>query len=367
MSLNRYTYANNNPLSYWDPDGRKGLKIDGVLHVGGDAGVFKKRFSDVFQVNTQPQTAASVTVKASYTEKLQTTQAVPVRKRVSVNGGWVDTPSDWDARSGAEKLDFIRGVQPELVSPNRFVGAVSDLTIELTKSTLVSFQGVGDGALDFVTFGNWTSDGPGGMPVFSEERYQTAYNISYVVGIAAPSIVVAGGVLEKVSDAGYCAVSLASGSVGGALMDCGSAALNLRSGTPSSSAVPDTPNASAIADTPTAPRGGAGPATNTAAGVGDEVPAFARSQYGRVPAAERAAALETTPTCPYCGTNPSSQVDHITALRRDWGAGGWADDFATRTARVNDPGNLIGACASCNASKGARVFGEGSGQWWPSG
>ncbi len=94
-------------------------------------------------------------------------------------------------------------------------------------------------------------------------------------------------------------------------------------------------------------------ATNTATGVADEVPAFARSQYGRVPAAERAAALETTPTCPYCGTNPSSQVDHITALRQDWGAGGWADDFATRTARVNDPGNLIGACASCNSSKGA--------------
>lgn len=108
-------------------------------------------------------------------------------------------------------------------------------------------------------------------------------------------------------------------------------------------------------------------ATNTATGVADEVPAFARSQYGRVPAAERAAALETTPTCPYCGTNPSSQVDHITALRQDWGAGGWADDFATRTARINDPGNLIGACASCNASKGARVLDEGPGQWWPSG
>lgn len=108
-------------------------------------------------------------------------------------------------------------------------------------------------------------------------------------------------------------------------------------------------------------------APNTAASIADDVPAFARSQYGRVPAAERAAALERSATCPYCGTNPSSQVDHISALRRDWGAGGWADDFATRTARVNDPGNLIGACASCNAAKGARAIGEGAGQWWPSG
>jgi len=108
-------------------------------------------------------------------------------------------------------------------------------------------------------------------------------------------------------------------------------------------------------------------APNTAASIADDVPAFARSQYGRVPAAERAAALERAPTCPYCGTSPSSQVDHIGALRRDWGAGGWADDFATRTGRVNDPGNLIGACASCNASKGARAIGEGAGQWWPSG
>lgn len=108
-------------------------------------------------------------------------------------------------------------------------------------------------------------------------------------------------------------------------------------------------------------------APNTAASIADDVPAFARSQYGRVLAAERAAALERAPTCPYCGTSPSSQVDHISALRRDWGAGGWADDFATRTGRVNDPGNLIGACASCNASKGARAIGEGAGQWWPSG
>lgn len=43
------------------------------------------------------------------------------------------------------------------------------------------------------------------------------------------------------------------------------------------------------------------------------------------------------------------------------------DDFATRTARQNAPGNLAGACEFCNLSKGARELGMGPGQWWPSG
>lgn len=120
-------------------------------------------------------------------------------------------------------------------------------------------------------------------------------------------------------------------------------------------------NSDAISDTASA----ANKAPNTTAAAA--VPAFARSQYGRVPAAERAAALERAPTCPYCGQRTSTQVDHITALRRDWDAGGWADDFATRTGRVNDPDNLVGACASCNGTKQARELGEGPGQWWPPG
>ena len=106
-------------------------------------------------------------------------------------------------------------------------------------------------------------------------------------------------------------------------------------------------------------------AARTIQEVADDVPAYARSRYGRVPVTERAGALERTPTCPYCGQNPSSQVDHIVSLRRDWGAGGWADDVATRTERVNDPGNLIGACQPCNKAKGASPLGEGPGEFWP--
>ncbi len=118
VSLNRYTYASNNPLSYWDPDGRKGLRIDGVLHVGGDAGVFRKRFGDVFQVNTQPQTAASVTVKASYAEKLQTTQVVPVRKQIPVDSGFVDAPSDWGSMTKPQQMAYLSRVVPEATTRN---------------------------------------------------------------------------------------------------------------------------------------------------------------------------------------------------------------------------------------------------------
>lgn len=98
-----------------------------------------------------------------------------------------------------------------------------------------------------------------------------------------------------------------------------------------------------------------------------DVPAYARSQYGRVSPGSRGAVLEENPTCLYCGKSPSTQVDHVTSLKEDWNTGGWADDAASRTARVNDSGNLVGACQPCNGSKNALPLGEGSGQWWPSG
>jgi RHS repeat-associated protein len=105
----------------------------------------------------------------------------------------------------------------------------------------------------------------------------------------------------------------------------------------------------------------------TEAGAADEVPAYSRQAYGRPSAAQRAQTLEQSPTCSYCGESPSSQVDHVNSLKGDWQSGGYQDDYATRTARMNDPSNLTGSCASCNASKGASPIGQGPGQWWPSG
>jgi 5-methylcytosine-specific restriction endonuclease McrA len=111
-------------------------------------------------------------------------------------------------------------------------------------------------------------------------------------------------------------------------------------------------------------------AAGEAAGAGeaaDSAPAYARSQYSRTPAGDRADAIAKSETCPYCGQQPSTQVDHIDSLKNDWDSGGWADDKVTRSARVNAPDNIIGACGPCNASKGASQIGPGEGQWWPSG
>jgi hypothetical protein len=36
-----------------------------------------------------------------------------------------------------------------------------------------------------------------------------------------------------------------------------------------------------------------------------------------------------------------------------------------RSARINDPDNLTGACISCNSSKGSKPLGEGEGEWTP--
>jgi len=96
-------------------------------------------------------------------------------------------------------------------------------------------------------------------------------------------------------------------------------------------------------------------------------PAFSRSQYGRVPGSVRSNVLDDSPVCAYCGKNPATQVDHVDSLKNDWVAGGWLDDYATRTQRVNSADNLVGACATCNPSKGALPLGEGPGQWWPPG
>jgi hypothetical protein len=71
------------------------------------------------------------------------------------------------------------------------------------------------------------------------------------------------------------------------------------------------------------------------------------------------------PTGDMLGEAPSTQADHITSLKQDWESGGWSDERAARTARVNDPDNLIGACGPCNASKGASPLGQGARQWWP--
>jgi hypothetical protein len=45
--------------------------------------------------------------------------------------------------------------------------------------------------------------------------------------------------------------------------------------------------------------------------------------------------------------------------------GGWKDSRDARSARVNDPDNLAGACRSCNSSKQDKPLGAGQGGWSP--
>jgi 5-methylcytosine-specific restriction endonuclease McrA len=81
----------------------------------------------------------------------------------------------------------------------------------------------------------------------------------------------------------------------------------------------------------------------------------------------RSDALGKTEVCPYCGERQPNTLDHIRAQKQDWVEGGWADDYAARTARINDRDNLVGACGSCNSSKRDLPIGLGEGEWWPPG
>ncbi len=116
-----------------------------------------------------------------------------------------------------------------------------------------------------------------------------------------------------------------------------------------------------------ATRGTTGAADDVAGAVHGPPPPYARSQYGKPAGSVRSSALDKTDVCPYCGNRAPNTLDHVRAQKQDWVEGGWADDFADRTARINDPDNLVGACGSCNSSKGAKPIGQGEGEWWPPG
>ncbi|MGW0999840.1 polymorphic toxin-type HINT domain-containing protein, partial [Streptomyces sp. NPDC002523] len=90
-------------------------------------------------------------------------------------------------------------------------------------------------------------------------------------------------------------------------------------------------------------------------------------QFKKMKGSDRRAALNEYPTCVYCGVSPSTQADHIYPVKNYHQEGGWALDRAERSAEVNTPGNLTGACQPCNGSKNGSPLGDGPGEWWPPG
>jgi 5-methylcytosine-specific restriction endonuclease McrA len=67
--------------------------------------------------------------------------------------------------------------------------------------------------------------------------------------------------------------------------------------------------------------------------------------------------------CVYCNAQPIADVDHVEPLKRHWNSRGSMMDVGARSNEVNDIRNLVGSCAACNRSKGAKQLGPG---WWPS-
>lgn len=107
----------------------------------------------------------------------------------------------------------------------------------------------------------------------------------------------------------------------------------------------------------------------------------ARTRYGysrhyrAIPAQHVALALkDNNRTCVYCNAAPCADVDHVVPLRVHWTLRGARLDLATRSDEANAESNLVGACATCNRSKGAKQLRRGwdppawqGGQWWPFG
>lgn len=78
--------------------------------------------------------------------------------------------------------------------------------------------------------------------------------------------------------------------------------------------------------------------------------------------------------CVYCNRTRIGDIDHIEPLKIHWQTKGSTMSQYARSNEVNDLRNLVGACATCNRSKGSKKLisgwqppAWGPGQWWPFG
>lgn len=96
-------------------------------------------------------------------------------------------------------------------------------------------------------------------------------------------------------------------------------------------------------------------------------------KYNSIPSNNRRTAeLDNKGKCVYCNTAAIKDVDHIYPLKHHWSERGAMQDQTTRSAEANHLLNLVGSCASCNRSKGAKKLNDGWlppawNRWWPFG
>ena len=78
------------------------------------------------------------------------------------------------------------------------------------------------------------------------------------------------------------------------------------------------------------------------------------------------AVLERDPSCQYCSTKGSTTADHvISAYDVDSVVGAGILTREEAVASLNELSNLVGACRSCNSSKGVQLPGNVPGTWRP--
>jgi hypothetical protein len=86
-------------------------------------------------------------------------------------------------------------------------------------------------------------------------------------------------------------------------------------------------------------------------------------KYQAIPGPNKiTASQDNNGICVYCNNAAIEDIDHIQPLKYHWLEKGAMQDLQTRSDEANDTRNLVGSCATCNRSKGAKRLNI---EWWP--